>query len=371
MSENPSKGNIAALVASIKKTKSASNRQRLETQLRVFLRKHGSPVTLVDTIHFFFIDNQDREVSITGDWNGWQPGAIKLERLYPRSSVYHVEQTFPIDAGLPYRFVVDGQSVLDPLNSTLLAGPLGTNSYFRMPGFPGVPYWKPSADDVPRGRLIELFAQGNAHVTGRTVAIYIPHGVELKGRHTFLYVNDGAEAITIGRFNNVLDNLFHYEPSVVRPLVVFVPPVDRHGEYMHNAEFAKWFANDLTKQVEKKLKVTSNASLRAIQGASLGGLLASYVGLHHSNRFRNIISQSPSYWVEDYLLVKKYAKAKHHPIRFFLHCGTISDGQEGARRMLRVLQEKGYDVTYRETNESHNWANWGGQYAAMVRWLDV
>jgi enterochelin esterase-like enzyme len=369
MAENPTKGDIGALVESISKTRSPTKRTRLEAQLRAFLRSNGSPVTNVDAVHFFYQDPESRQVSITGDWNGWQPGATPLTKLHPKSTLYHVEQTFPIDAALPYRFVVDGQSVLDPLNQILLPGPLGTNSFFSMPGYPGVPYWYLSPDDVPRGRLIELNAHGNANVIGRTVGIYIPHGHEPNGPQRFLYVNDGAEAITIGRFNTVLDNLFHFEPLLAKVIVVFVPPLDRHGEYMMNPEFAKWFANDLTKQVEKKLRSTSKAAMRAVQGASLGGLFAAYLGLTYSNRFKNIVSQSPSFWVDDYSIVKRFSRSKHLPLRIYIHTGTIHDAHEGTRRMLPVLQQKGYDVTYRETSESHNWANWAGQYAAMVRWM--
>jgi enterochelin esterase family protein len=222
---------------------------------------------------------------------------------------------------------------------------------------------------VKRGKVISFYIEGNASVASREVHAYIPYGVRLNGPMRVLYVNDGAEALTIGKFSNVLDNLYHYEPEVEKVVVIFVPPKDRHKEYMMNDSFTSWFANDLTKHAERTLGISSRANLRAVQGASLGGLLAAYIGLNHYNKFRNIIAQSPSFWVDDFQIVKDYAKSKKLPLRFFLHTGTINDGLEGGRKMLPILQDKGYNIEYRETNESHNWANWAGQYAEMIRWF--
>ena len=137
---------------------------------------------------------------------------------------------------------------------------------------------------------------------------------------------------------------------------------------MMNPKFCDWFANELTKQVEQKLKIKSEPALRAVQGASLGGLCAAYMGLTHSNIFGNIICQSSSFWIRENEIVKLFGKSKVLPLRFYLHTGTIYDALEGTSEMLKILQQKGYNVTYRETNESHNWANWSGKYAEIIRW---
>src|SRR5205807_8886932 len=154
--------------------------------------------------------------------------------------------------------------------------------------------------------------------------IYIPNGLKFKGEQRFLYVNDGEEAMRIGKFISVLDNLYFYEPHTPKVIVVFVPPVDRHAEYMMNSEFSKWFAQDLTRQVETKLKIKSNASIRAVQGSSLGGLLAAHIGLHHSDTFGNIIAQSSSFWIDDEKIIAQFAISKLLLLRFYLHTGTIN-----------------------------------------------
>jgi enterochelin esterase-like enzyme len=213
-----------------------------------------------------------------------------------------------------------------------------------------------------------MLAEGNDDVAPRIVQVYIPHGMKRSGKAHYLYVNDGAQAVTIGKFVNVLDNLFYHEPHVPKTIVVFVPPVERHEEYMMSKTFADWYVTSLVKQVERKTRFRSDAHLRTVQGASLGALFAMYLGMEHYKLFRNIAAQSPSFWIEDFAIVRQLAKRKALPLRIYLQTGTINDAEVGARKMLRVLQAKEYDTIYRESNESHNWANWSARYADIVRW---
>jgi enterochelin esterase-like enzyme len=109
--------------------------------------------------------------------------------------------------------------------------------------------------------------------------------------------------------------------------------------------------------------------MRAMQGASLGGLCAAYIGFLHSRVFGNVACQSPSFWVENHRIIEEFKKKRRLPLRFFLHTGAIYDALVETSVMLRTLEAKGYDVTYLETNESHNWANWSVRYEEIVRWL--
>ena len=88
----------------------------------------------------------------------------------------------------------------------------------------------------------------------------------------------------------------------------------------------------------------------------------------HQNVFGNIAAQSASFWFDEKSIIKAFAAKKKLSLRFYIQTGTINDGLEGSREMLKTLQQKGYDVTYRETNESHNWANWSARYAEIVKW---
>ncbi len=331
----------------------------------------GSPITEGNTAYFFYRNECEDVVSVIGDWNGWKLGADIMQRIHPASTVYYLKKEFPINARLSYRFFTEDRgSFNDPANPNSLQEVFGNNTFLTMPGYEKPKYLNIPVRAVPRGvlKMLQIKTTGRNDNFSREVTIYIPNGMRMRGKARFLYVHDGAQAITIGRFIEVLDNLYHYEPYTVKTIVVFVPPVDRHGEYMMNPKFARWNARTLVQQVEKFLKVTSAAELRTICGSSLGGLLATHAALMHPSIFGNVAAQSASFWFDEKAIIKAYTLKKKLPIRFYIQTGTINDALEGSHEMLKVLQQKGYDVTYRETSESHNWANWSAKYAEIVRW---
>ncbi len=367
--ENPIKDDINSLIMQLSRAKNVREVKRLERNILSKIKRKGTPYIDEDTAHFIYQGADEKDISIVGDWNKWKPDTDSMIRINPRSSMRHFFTRFPIDARLSYRFVINGNdSINDPLNPNILQEVFGANTFLRMPGYRGIPYAGTPKRNVPCGKVIDILAEGNANVAPRIVQIYIPHGMKKHGKAHYLYVNDGAQAITIGKFVNVLDNLFYHEPNVPKTIVVFVPPIERHTEYMMDKHFAEWYANSLVKQVERKTRFRSDATLRTVQGASLGGLFAMFLGLEHYKLFRNIAAQSPSFWVEDLAIVNQFAKRRALPLRIYLQTGTINDAEEGARKMLRVLQAKEYDVIYRESSESHNWANWSARYADIIRW---
>jgi enterochelin esterase-like enzyme len=334
------------------------------------IRDGGTPIIEEDAAYFLYYSEEPKKsISVVGDWNKWKPEVDKLAPINSKSFFYYLKKEFPIDARLSYRFQIEGEnSFNDPMNPHSLQEVFGNNTYLQMPGYKQPEYIDEPKRGIQHGKILKVQIRGNSDIAPREIQIYIPHSLKLRGKQRVIYIHDGAEAIKVGKFTNVLDNLYYHEPHIPKIIAVFVPPVDRHGEYLMNPKFSEWFANDLTVQVEKKLKIKSDASLRALQGASLGGLCAAYTGLRHPEKFGNIISQSASFWMEDGEIAALFEKNKLLPLRFYLHTGTINDALEGTREMLKVLQQKGYDITYRETNESHNWANWSGKYAEMIRW---
>jgi enterochelin esterase-like enzyme len=51
----------------------------------------------------------------------------------------------------------------------------------------------------------------------------------------------------------------------------------------------------------------------------------------------------------------------------YLGTGTIRDAEKRSRILRDVMVEKGYRITYREYPESHNWLNWAGRLADILR----
>jgi enterochelin esterase family protein len=332
--------------------------------LLAVIRKRSMPVIEGMTVHFFHINDNGNEVSIIGDWNRWKKGIDVMKPIRKGSEILHFEREFPIDARMSYRFAHDNTSFNDPHNPHTVTEVFGTNTFFTMPGYEGIPY--EGVEVEKNGKIVELEIRGDRNIASRKVFVHIPYRMRISGTKRFLYVLDGAEAMSVGKMPQILDAMFEARPTLERIITVFIPPVDRHDEYLMNPKFGEWMSK-CVRQVERKLNVKSAPDKRTIQGASLGGLAALTIGLKHYKLFRNIAAQSPSLWVDDKAIIHRFAKSRKLPLVIYLHTGTINDALDESLELLTVLQRKGYDVTYRESNESHTWANWRSKYAEIIR----
>lgn len=93
-----------------------------------------------------------RTVTFTGDFDRWQPRPPRSRRL-GGSDLWLQEETFPADARLDYKIVVDGQRwLLDPANPHRQRGGFGDNSVLAMPGYRPSPFLERDPD-TPRGHL--------------------------------------------------------------------------------------------------------------------------------------------------------------------------------------------------------------------------
>jgi hypothetical protein len=57
-------------------------------------------------------------------------------------------------------------------------------------------------------------------------------------------------------------------------------------------------------------------------------------------------------------LQDRYKTSEKLPIKLFLSFGNISDNQVEGRKFKAVLNDKGYDMLYKEVNSGHDWNNW-------------
>ncbi len=362
---------IDKLITALEKAKRLADVKKAERALMHALGHMTTPV-IRGAEAYFIVESLASHVSVVGDWNGWDPSIDKMKRLNLHAHVWLLKRTFAFESRFAYRFVMDGkESHNDPLNPAVEREVFGANTTLRMPGYHDDPYIKLHEFEIPQGRMREFIVPNGYRNQefSRPVRIYTPNTLKRYAGAHILYVHDGAEVITVGRVPTILDNLYHFEPHTPHCVVVMVPPMERNKEYMLNAQYSNWIAQTLVPFVEKKLGVKATPQKRGTLGASLGGLLSAQLGLIHPRIFGNIAVQSPSFWYQKEEMIRHYEKMRKLPLRWYMHTGTVNDAEVESRKMLAVLQDKGYDVTYRETIESHNWGNWRNKYSDIVRWL--
>jgi enterochelin esterase-like enzyme len=351
-------------------------------------------------------NDKTRRVSLNGglptvDGDKW------LTHLLDTDLWYRTER-IPTDARFTYSFQVnrpiklprDGDVAgivkmmehcperLDPLNprDVTLQGMMLV-SVLELPDAPPQP-WVERLPGVPKGELKEQKIKSEMLKAERTVTVYTPADYDPKGEEYGLLVlfdGDFYQDKEMIPSPVILDNLI--AKKKIRPLVaVFVKhnPLNRNKELSCSQPFADFLVKDLVPWVRAQYRVSADPTRTIVGGLSLGGLMASYCGLRHSDVFGNVLSQSGSYWwypggieadgrdlpnAEPGWLTREFVPAPRHPVRFWLEDGRFEDGgsftggASESRRFRDVLIAKGYTVTHSQYSGGHDYVSWRGSFA--------
>lgn len=319
------------------------------------LRSGGSPVIIGPWVTFVY-RGSDKEVEVVGEFTDWDRRGHMMKAL-PGSDVRYFSMQFPADARIEYKFIVDGNWILDPLNPNKKDnGVGGENNFFTMPEYHAAPEAE-ERPGVPRGRLEDL-ALPDSTLGKRTIRVYLPPGYDSSGeRYPTVYFGDGVEYIQRAHAAVIADNLIAQKR--MRPVItVFVAPIDRTREYWMNPLYVDWLVRELVPAVDARYRTLASPEHRAIAGASLGGLIAGFAALMRPDIFGKVLGQSSAFSVNAGQAIYGVHAAERKPIRFYLEVGRYEGLIDSNRAMKQVLESKGYDFAYREVNAGHNWTHW-------------
>jgi enterochelin esterase-like enzyme len=314
----------------------------------------GGPLTEQDTLATFLYRGAVSSVNVPGDHNNWNPDGLPMSRL-STTDLFYVTVHFPREARLDYKYRLNGSTwILDPRNTLQVLGGFGPNSELRMPGYvppPDIVY----APSIPHGRLIDTtFASTNLG-NSRTVRVYLPPGYDTSTDSLgMILFHDGLEYISLAYAQNTIDYLIDLKR--IRPIIaVFVPPVNRTQEYYstQRTAFTAFVIQELMPWIDGRFRTRRSAEHRATLGASYGGHIAISLGLSHPEVFGNIAGQS------SVIPSEGSGIAAGLPLKFYLDMGTFESGLiEGCRGFVGILQNRGYNILYREYPEAHSWGSW-------------
>lgn len=196
--------------------------------------------------------------------------------------------------------------------------------------------------------------------------IYRPASTSADDKLPTLYVTDGQMYLEQGEFKSVLDKTI--STGLIKPvLVVFLDSRNpdklkenrRDKQFKCSTDFATFFAAELVPTISREQPVSLSRDDRVILGLSFGGLNSACFGLMLSNLFAGIAMQSPASGVHVDIVRELYEKREALPLKMFLSVGTKNDNLTAVKRFRRVLESKGYDLTYTAVREGHDWRNWG------------
>lgn len=331
--------------------------------------KSGNPVVQGDRA--IFIWEGESAPYLTSDLNNWDDKPRPFKRVSPRlmpasdKTIWSCSLTLPRDAYFEYAFYdpVTQKNFLDPLNKKSVSNGMGgRNNFVYMPETMPSPFVMRRAD-VPVGALTTHRVE-----TGllrddyeRTVYLYRP---SVKGPVPLLIVYDGHEFLQRAKLPTIVDNLI--ADRRIQPIAMAFLP---NGGRWRNVEYAcsdatlHWVEQiilPLAREQLNLLDLEKHPGSYGVLGASMGGIMSLYTGLRMPDIFGKVLSQSGVSELDGRGLANiDLIKHKHaHDIRIWMDVGKLESLLEDNRRMYALLQENGYNITYREYTGGHNYTSW-------------
>ncbi len=315
--------------------------------------------------------------------------AKPLKRLAD-TDLWYLTEVYSTEARFQYVFQINGPEAIpwkysemmktieqtppqpDPLNPRSYAG----WSYVELPDAPPQRWIKKQA--VPAGRLASSKLKSKILNTEYSLNIYTPPGYDKDGQRCWLAVAFDGGFLSM---ETTLDNLL--AAGKIPPIVVVgVNNINRERDLGCSDEFADFLATELVPWARKSYRVYDDAPHTLVGGASLGGKMAAWCGLKHSEVFGKVLSQSGSFqtgareesaidmWTGEAprMLVNEFLHSPRLPVEFYIEVGRYETTLPFSplmedRRLRDVLIAKGYRVTYSEFVGGHNEVCWRGSLA--------
>lgn len=332
-------------------------------------KQNGNPVIQTDRATFFW--EGDSAPLLISDLTGWDEHPKSFKRisstLSPASgkTLWSCSLTVPRDAYVEYTFrdPITQDQFVDPWNQNTVSNGLGDhNNFFYMPETMPSPFSMRRADVrtgiLTRHRVDTWWMQDDGE---RDVYLYKP---QAKGPFPLLVVYDGSDYLHRGRLATIVDNLI--ADKRIRPIALAFLQNGRsrrNVEYFCSDATIAWLDREilpLARQHIRLVNIKEQPGAYGVLGASSGGLMSMYTGLRMPEIFGKVLCQSGVYSLHGRdFAVKDLVRHEHsRQIKIWMDIGKMDELLADNRKMLALLKEKEYNVTYREFSGGHNYTAW-------------
>jgi L-ascorbate metabolism protein UlaG (beta-lactamase superfamily)/enterochelin esterase-like enzyme len=313
-------------------------------------------------------------VFVTGDYMKDQSHSERLQR--DDQGVWSVT-IGPLAPDIySYTFLVDGISVVDPVNGWVKQGISRTESMFLVPG--------DEADyllekPVPHGNVISTYYPSTVAKQLKRMHIYLPPGYETGKQHyPVLYLlhgggDDDAGWIDIGRANYILDNLI--AQGKVKPMIIVMPsiwvmnpPIAADQRQINSDLLSESFMKDIIPFVEKYYRVSPGSENRAIGGLSYPDILPDIL-FAHIEMFNYVGFTSNGLTNERFAYINNRWPGvladlnNTRRLKVWIGDGSNAMTYSSAVNLADVMTKNGYRTAFYKTDGIHGWP-WFRKYLA-------
>lgn len=216
--------------------------------------------------------------------------------------------------------------------------------------------------NAPKGNLIKYKIYSEFLKEFRYFSIYNPYELEnTLNKYGMILFMDGKEHINLLSSNKILDNLI-FKKKIPPIFGVFIESTDNRSKDLRcSKEFEKFIIYELIPFIQKKYNISKNPYKNVITGFSLGGLMATYMGLNHPEIFQNVLSQSGSYYFKLKDLKKQIYKSTNK-LKFYIDVGILENKKimiDSNKKLYGILRKNRFKVKYEEFKSGHDFLSWG------------
>lgn len=242
--------------------------------------------------------------------------------------------------------------IVDPENPLRASGPWGDKSVLELPGYEP-PAWL-GAELV--GSIEETTIPSRI-LRAELPAILWAHP-DADAESPLLVAHDGPE---YAEHSSLLALLGQLPPL----RAVLLGPVDRDETYSASARYTRALADEL-------LPALGPSPLTVGMGASLGALALLHAHRHRPGSFDALFLQSGSFFrrrdrheanFPRFDRISRFVgtaltRTPERPIPVAIVCGTVEDNFATNLALWEALRRQGYDASFHEFRDGHNWVAW-------------
>jgi enterochelin esterase family protein len=277
-----------------------------------------------------------------------------------------------------YSFIVDGLTMIDPLNPAQKPQRKPTASILHIPGTPPN-VW--DFQNVPHGTVHQHDYLSKALGTQRSAWVYTPPGYEADSttKYPLLVLQHGSgdrhEAWVVhGKAHWIFDNLT--AAGKAKPMVVLMLDGHPMGQIPREmaekrAESLQAFKNELLQDglplVESLYRVSAEREQRAIAGLSMGGWQSLSTGMTNLDRFAWIGSFSGAVDENEIKPALDDTAGTNAKLKLlWIACGEKDFLLERNNLLITTLKARGVSHEWRLTPGDHSWPVWRDYLAEFV-----
>ena len=328
--------------------------------------KNISPFVTDNEATFIYKGKVKSSVEVVGEFNNWRPSTFLLKKLR-NHDIYHVTIELPSNARLEYKYIKDNEWCFDPLNHDKCHNGIGgENSYFTMPKYQRA--WESQKRKNQKYGNVQIFELAGFVIPGtRRIYVYTPPGYDETGiNYPVMYIQDGQGYLETARIDNIADNLIN-DKKIQPVIMVMINPLDRESEYIMNPHYSDLVVHEIIPRVDKRFRTIKSPAGRCIAGASLGGLISTYIGLTNPASFSKVGGQSSAFTHVQTLVEELMETHADKHISFYLDVGIFEDTLiTGNERIVKLLEKKSCKYSFQIVNQGHTWTSWSDHFKDLL-----